>query len=117
MSISINNHEQRISDLEKINHKTNLVWTSVEKNPIISNNTTVTLPSSAVEFMVIGFDNWDKLDNLSMNQSMIIPVDFDVSKAWEPYDSLLPRWKYSKSNRTITVTNRIDNNGVYIFYR
>lgn len=113
MSISLNNHEQRITKLENTSIKSNLAWTLA--GTLTQTGKTVTVPSTAIEINLIGFDNYNSSTSFSHNSSVVIPVDVSVPKVWEPWTNLTSTC--SVNNRVVRMLNSADNNGCHVYYR
>lgn len=113
MSISLNNHEQRITKLENTSIKSNLTWTLA--GTLIQNGATVTVPSTAIEINLIGFDNYKSSNSYSFNSSLIIPATVSIPRVWEPWPNFTSMC--SVNNRVVKMIDKADNNGCHVYYR
>lgn len=113
MSISLNNHEQRIAKLENTSIKSNLTWTLA--GTLRKNGQTITIPSTAIEINLVGFDNYGSSTAYSFNSSVVIPANVSVSRVWEPWPNYTSICNVN--NRIVKMIDAADNNGCHVYYR
>ena len=113
MSISLNNHEERIIKLENTSIKSNLTWTLA--GTLTQTGKTVTVPSTAIEINLIGFDNYEDSNYYSFNSSVIIPATVSIPRVWDPWSNYTSTC--SVKNRVVKMIDSYDNNGCHVYYR
>lgn len=109
MSISLNNHEDRITALENRTSET-VPWTFLAQ--LNTNSSYATLPTGFIECIVKTYDNtWT-----TERGTVYVLYGYSVNEIDTMNSTAAPKFRYDGEYK-ITLTDHKDNNGIRVFYR